>query len=125
MLLPTNRRACAGPIAGVSIFAALTPAVLTPARPAAADPLPWRAKSDPFGAVVAMGNRVRVDDVDAYVALLREAGVQWTREEIFWDKVQRVPGGPFTWNGDGSGFYDYDRSIGAPTAAGLHISGLL
>ena len=121
MLLHTNRRA------GVALIfaAALISVVLIPARPAAADPLPWRAKSEPFGAVVAMGNRVRADDVDAYVALLREAGVQWTREEIFWDKVQRAPGGPFIWNGDGSGFYDYDHSIGAQAAAGIHILGLL
>jgi len=107
------------------IIIALCAITLIPARRAAADPLPWRDKSSPFGAVVALGNRVRADEVDAYISLLREAGVQWTREEIFWDKVQHDPGGPFQWSGDGSGFYDYDRSISAQTNADLHVLGLL
>lgn len=85
----------------------------------------WRDKGSPFGMVTAVGNRVRADEIDAYVALLREAGVQWVREELFWDRVQRESGGPFHWTGDGSGFYDYDRSIGAQAAAGINILGLL
>src|SRR5687767_15132077 len=59
-----------------------------------------RDKGSPFGMVTAIGNRVRSDEIDTYVALMREAGVQWSREEIFWDKVQREPGGPFQWGGD-------------------------
>lgn len=119
MPLRTSRRV------GLLFALAILVALLLSARPAAADPLPWRDKSSPFGAVVAIGNRVRSDEIDAYVALLKQAGVQWTREEIFWDRVQREPGGPFVWNGDGSGFYDYDRSIFTQAAAGIRILGLL
>jgi hypothetical protein len=92
---------------------------------ATADPLPWRDKGSPFGMVSAVGNRVRSDEIDRYVGLLHEAGVQWSREEIFWDKVQLEPGGPFHWNGDGSGLYDYDHSIAAQASAGINILGLL
>ncbi len=87
--------------------------------------LPWRDKGTPFGIIAALGNRVRADEIDTAVALMREAGVQWQREEIFWDRVQQYPGGPFTWTGDGSGFFDYDRAIGAQVAAGIKILGLL
>src|SRR6185436_21099439 len=88
-----------------SLFATL---ILLPPRAAADQPLS-RDKGSPFGVVTAIGNRVRSDEIDAYVALMREAGVQWSREEIFWDKVQREPDGPFQWGGDGSGMYDYDH----------------
>lgn len=90
-----------------------------------AEQLPWRNKGSPFGVVAALGNRVRAEDVDAAVSLMGEAGVQWQREELFWDRVQKEPGGPIIWNGDGSGFYDYDRVIGAQVAAGINILGLL
>lgn len=101
--------------------------LLMSALPATAqtEQLPWRNKSTPFGVVAALGNRVRAEDVDAAIALMREAGVQWQREELFWDRVQKEPGGPIVWNGDGSGFYDYDRVIGAQVAAGVNILGLL
>ncbi|MFN8503146.1 glycosyl hydrolase [Kouleothrix sp.] len=111
--------------AAALLLAAVLAAALLPAAPLARAQPPARDKGSPFGMVTAIGNRVRADEVDRYVALLREAGVQWVREEIFWDRVQRQPGGPFAWNGDGSGFYDYDRSIGAQAAAGIHILGLL
>jgi hypothetical protein len=75
--------------------------------------------------VATLGNRVRSDDINAAVSLMQEAGVQWQREEIFWDRVQQSPGGPFTWDGNGSGFYDYDRAIGAQAAAGINVLGLL
>ncbi|MEP7187971.1 MAG: glycosyl hydrolase, partial [Roseiflexaceae bacterium] len=110
---------------GIILAAALLATTCISAQRAAADPLPWRDKSTPFGMVTAVGNRVRADEIDTYVGLMREAGVQWSREEIFWDKVQREPGGPFQWSGDGSGFYDYEHSIGAQHAAGIRILGLL
>lgn len=105
----------------------ITSGLLLPAstQHAQAAALPWQDKGQPFGVVAALGNRVRAEDVDAAVALMREAGVQWQREEIFWDRVQRERGGPFTWNGDGSGFYDYDRTIGAQVAVGINVLGLL
>ncbi len=87
--------------------------------------LPWQDKSSPFGVVAALGNRVREDELDRAVALMREAGVQWQREEIFWERVQKEPGGPFTWDGDGSGLYNYDRAIEAQVQAGVNILGLL
>ncbi len=92
---------------------------------ATATDMPWQDKSTPFGVVAALGNRVRADEMPAAVALMREAGVQWQREEIFWDRVQQAPGGPFDWDGDGSGFYNYDRAIGLQAEAGINILGLL
>ncbi len=94
------------------------------AQPSGGD-LPWRDKSSPFGVAATLGNRVRAEDLDAAVALLRESGAQWQREEIFWDRVQWHRGEPFIWNGDGSGLYDYDRAIGAQVEAGVNVIGLL
>ncbi len=91
----------------------------------AEDKLPWRDKSSPFGIVASLGNRVRQDETDAAVSLLHEAGVQWQREEIFWHEVQKVPNGPFTWNGNGSGFYNYDLAIESQVAQGIQVLGLL
>lgn len=95
------------------------------AHPAAADPLPWRDKSTPFGMVTAVANRVRTDEIDRYVDLLREAGVQWTREEFFWHEIQEVPGGALRWGPDESGMYDYDRSVDALRSAGINMLGLI
>jgi hypothetical protein len=97
----------------------------SPQPTTAAAEMPWQDKGTPFGVVAALGNRVRAEDVDAAVALMREAGVQWQREEIFWDRVQQAPDGPFDWDGDGSGFYNYDRVIEAQVAAGINVLGLL
>lgn len=98
---------------------------LLPARPVGAQDLPWRDKGSPFGVVAALGNRVRSDEIPAAVSLLREAGVQWQREEIFWHEVQHDPGGPFDWDGNDAGFYNYDLAIGAQADAGVRILGLL
>jgi hypothetical protein len=99
-----------------------------PATPAAAQessPLPWRDKSSPFGVVASLGNRVHEAEIPEMVGLMREAGVQWQREEIFWDRVQKAPGGPFDWDGDGSGLYNYDLAISTQAAAGINMLGLL
>ncbi|MFP4440980.1 MAG: hypothetical protein ACLFVO_27405 [Chloroflexaceae bacterium] len=110
----------------MAILLVLLITMLPPATPPTiASDLPWRDKGTPFGVVAALGNRVRSDEIDEAVALMREAGVQWQREEIFWDKVQQVPNGPFDWDGDGSGFYDYDRAIEAQVSAGINVLGLL
>ncbi len=82
-------------------------------------------KSTPFGVVAAVGNRIRADEVATAVALMQEAGVQWQREEISWDRVQLLPAGEFLWRGTGTGFTDYDRVIGAQVAAGINVLGLL
>lgn len=87
--------------------------------------LPWRDKGSPFGVVAALGNRVRADETGAAVALLREAGVQWQREELFWHEIQKEPGGAYNWGGNAEGFYNYDQSIGAQVAAGVRVLGLL
>ncbi len=87
--------------------------------------LPWRDKGTPFGVVAALGNRVRSDEIPAAVQLMREAGVQWQREEIFWHEVQKSPGGPYNWTGNNSGFYNYDLAIGAQAGAGINVLGLL
>lgn len=82
-------------------------------------------KRTPFGVVAAVGNRIRADEVDTAIALMQEAGVQWQREEISWDRVQLLPSGEFQWAGSGDGFADYDRVIGAQVAAGINVLGLL
>jgi hypothetical protein len=115
-----QRRAAPGLFLAIAL---LSTALFFPHRAAAQ--FPARDKGSPFGMVTAVANRVRDDEIDSYVALMREAGVQWSREEIFWDRVQHDPGGPFQWNGDSSGFYNYDHSISAQAAAGIHILGLL
>ncbi len=97
----------------------------TSGPPARAQELPWRDKGSPFGVVAALGNRVRADEIPAAVALMREAGIQWQREEIFWDRVQQQPGGPYDWDGDETGRYNYDLAIGAQAAAGINMLGLL
>src|SRR5262245_31312841 len=111
-------------VIGLLIALPLLLVSLLPARPAAAE-LPWRDKGSPFGMVTAVGNRVRADEIDAYVGLLREAGVQWAREEFFWHIIQPEPGGPFQWGGDASGLYNYDRAVGAQASAGIQILGML
>ena len=109
------------------VLTALVPVARLSASGAASPPaqLPVRDKGSPFGMVTAVGNRVHADEIDTYTGLLREAGVQWVREEFFWHQLQPQPGAPFRWNGDGSGLYDYDRSVAAQAAAGIHILGLL
>lgn len=110
----------------VFLFFVSTLSSAAPATPLQAQgELPWRDKSSPFGVVAALGNRVRAEDTEAAVLLLKEAGVQWQREEIFWDRVQQTPDGPFNWTGDGSGFYNYDRAIEAQVRAGINVLGLL
>lgn len=109
---------------------ALLVLVVTGAAPLAtpqaqAQDLPRRDKGTPFGVVAALGNRVRSDEIPAAVALMREAGVQWQREEIFWDRVQQQPGGPYDWDGDDAGFYNYDLAVAAQANAGINLLGLL
>jgi hypothetical protein len=113
------------------IMMLLVPAV-TPSSPvASAESRPSNflaqaySKSEPFGIVAAMANRVRDDEQDAAVALMREAGIQWAREELSWDKLQRVKDGPFMWSGDGSGFNNYDGAIDRMTKSGINVLGLL
>jgi hypothetical protein len=92
---------------------------------AAAQVPPWGDKGSPFGVVAALGNRVRSDEIDRAVGLLREAGVQWQREEIFWHEVQKQPDGPYDWDGNEAGMFNYDKAIAAQHAAGIQLLGLL
>jgi hypothetical protein len=94
-------------------------------RPVPASAVPWSDKGSPFGVVAALGNRVRSDEIPTAVALMREAGIQWQREEIFWHEIQQFPGGPFDWDGNNAGFYNYDLAIDAQVQAGINILGLL
>jgi len=113
------------------IVALFTPAVLPWSQPVHANEnsrdlaAQGYDKGQPFGIVATLGNRVRDDEQDAAVALMREAGIQWAREEISWDKLQRTKDGPFMWTGDGSGFYNYDRSIERMSKNGINVLGLL
>ncbi|NNJ09532.1 hypothetical protein EKD04_004250 [Chloroflexales bacterium ZM16-3] len=107
------------------VLLALAGAAILPVQPSHAQDLPWGDKGTPFGVVAALGNRVRADEIPAAVALMREAGVQWQREEIFWDHVQQQPGGPYDWDGNDAGRYNYDLAIQAQAAAGIRVLGLL
>jgi hypothetical protein len=82
-------------------------------------------KREPFGVSATLGNRVRDNEQDVAITMMREAGVQWAREEIFWDKLQPQEGGPYLWTGDGSGFYNYDASIARLRGGGINVLGLL
>lgn len=86
---------------------------------------PASGKESPFGVVANLANRVRKDEHAATVALMREAGVQWAREEISWDKVQTDRGGGLRWDGDAAGLYDYDSAIGLQHDAGINVLGML
>src|SRR3954451_5944689 len=81
-------------------------------------------KGSPFGIVGNLGNRVRSDEQATMVGLMREAGVQWAREEISWDRVEPVQGQPFQWGGYATGLYNYDQAIGLQHAAGINVLGL-
>ncbi len=106
--------------------ASTLPVAVPIAAPAAAEEdLPWRNKGSPFGFEAALGNRVRAEEIDAAMVLMRESGVQWQREEIFWDRVQTAPGAPYVWTGNGSGFFNYDRAIHVQVQSGIRIMGLL
>lgn len=113
------------------IIALLTPAVLPASQSARASSRPSDHaaqaynKSEPFGIVATLANRVRDDEQDAAVALMREAGIKWAREEISWEKLQRTKGGPYQWSGDGSGFYNYDAAIDRMHKSGINVLGLL
>ncbi|MBA3943605.1 MAG: hypothetical protein H0X37_03485 [Herpetosiphonaceae bacterium] len=111
---------------GLIIPLLLVIAVTWPQHTAAAPtPAPADPKASPFGMVTAFGNRVREDEMGTAVQLLKEAGVQWAREEIFWDRVQPQQDGAFVWGGPGGGMYNYDLAIGKMHSAGINVLGLL
>ncbi len=108
----------------------LSPLVPSTAAPPVPRQIPGKQqwvvdKVTPFGLEAALGNRVREDEVGTAVSLMREAGVQWQREEIFWDRVQQEPGGDFTWTGNEQGFFNYDHAIESQVASGIQVLGLL
>jgi hypothetical protein len=106
-------------IVGVALLPAAVP------QPAQAQDLPWRDKGSPFGIVAALANRVRSDEIPVAVQLMREAGVQWQREEFFWHEIQFEPGGAYRWGGNAEGFYNYDLAVNAQVNAGISLLGLL
>ena len=78
------------------VLALLVLSLLPPGAPARADDFVAKAydKGSPFGVVATLANRVRDEEQDAAIALMREAGVQWAREEISWERLQPKKGGP-------------------------------
>ncbi len=106
------------------LIACLVTAFLVP-RTDAAPEASGVEKQSPFGIAANLGNRVRTDEQRAMVALMREAGVQWAREEISWDRVQLERGGPYRWDGDHAGMYNYDAAISLQREAGIQVLGLL
>ena len=109
---------------GVLMLAPLFAAALA-ASPAAASATAAVSKDSPFGIVANLGNRVRSDEQPTMVSLMREAGVQWAREEISWDRLQLERGGAYRWGGDAEGLYNYDQAISLQREAGIQVLGLL
>ncbi len=97
---------------------------IRPARASFPPPLPID-RSSPFGVVANVAVNVRRDEHKAMVDLMREAGVQWHREDFSWERLQPQRGGPYRWNGDGYGFLNYDEAVTRLHTSGLQIVGLL
>jgi hypothetical protein len=68
---------------------------------------------------------VRGDEQDTMVALMREAGAQWHREDFSWERLQPRRNGRYLWEGDGSGFLNFDQSVARVNGAGIQVLGLL
>jgi hypothetical protein len=98
--------------------------LFTPRAHAAAPPNS-PGHDSPFGIASNLGNRVRSDEQPAMVELMREAGIRWAREEISWDRVQLEQRGPYRWDGDENGLYNYDQAIDLQRKAGINVLGLL
>ncbi len=97
---------------------------IAPQPPAQAAPISID-KASPFGLVTTLANRIREDELGKAITLLKEAGVQWAREEIFWDRLQPQRGGPYLWGGPGGGMYNYDAAIAGLQGASINILGQL
>lgn len=110
---------------GMLALALLVAGAVVAPRPTAAVAVPSIQKDSPFGIVGNLANRVRGDEQRAMVELMREARVQWSREEISWDKVQLERGGAYRWGGDETGMYNYDQAIAFQREAGIQVLGLL
>ncbi len=105
----------------LAVLTAMLPVPQTHARSA----VPRIDKQSPFGIAGNLGNRVRSDEQRAMVALMREAGVEWAREEISWERVQLERGGAYRWDGDHAGMYNYDAAISLQREGGIQVLGLL
>ncbi len=110
---------------GMLALALLVPAAVVAPRSTPAAAAPRVQKDSPFGIVGNLANRVRSDEQPAMVELMREARVQWSREEISWDKLQLERGGAYRWGGDETGMYNYDQAIALQREAGIQVLGLL
>ena len=67
-------------LALLALVMGLSSLVHSPPGPTLAqESIPWGDKSSPFGMIVSLGNRVRNDEMETMIALMREAGVQWNR----------------------------------------------
>ncbi|MBA3946437.1 MAG: cellulase family glycosylhydrolase [Herpetosiphonaceae bacterium] len=104
----------------VILFASLP--IHSQARSASADVASTRT---PFGVVGNLAISVRTDEQAAVVKLMQEAGVQWSREEISWERLQKTRDQDFAWVGDSGGFNNYDSAIDKQAAAGINMLGLL
>ncbi len=112
-------------IVRLPMIVVLLASVLVVPATRAGTPAAPTGKDSPFGMVTNLGNRVRSDEQPAMIQLMREAGVQWSREEISWDRLQPERGGPYRWGGDNAGMYNYDRAIALQHEARINVLGLL
>ncbi len=111
----------------ITLFALLV-SIARPAGPparASSWPISRFDQSSPFGVVANLAVNVRRDEHKAMVDLMREAGVQWHREDFSWERLQPQRGGPYRWGGDGYGFLNYDDAVTRLRTSGLQIVGLL
>lgn len=111
----------------IPLFALFVGVARPAGAPARASPLRANRldQSSPFGVVANLAVNVRRDEHKAMVDLMREAGVQWHREDFSWERLQPGRGGPYRWAGDGYGFLNYDEAVTRLGTSGLQIVGLL
>lgn len=94
-------------------------------RPARAAFNPTYDQSSPFGVVGNLAINVRRDEQPRMIDLMREAGVQWHREDFSWERLQPKRDGPYLWQGDGSDFLNFDETVNRVSQGGMRILGLL
>lgn len=108
----------------LSMAAVVVAAVPTAKASPLVPPIPID-KSSPFGVVGNLAITVRNDEQSTMVALMREAGVQWHREDFSWERLQPRRDGRFIWSGDDKAFLNFDRTVATVSASRIQILGLL
>jgi hypothetical protein len=75
------------------------------------------APDSPFGMGIYFGNRYSPDEMHRAAELAMDAGMNWSREELSWSRIEPTKGS-FSWD-------VYDRAVSVATAHGISLFGLL